>query len=87
MQAAFTYDLFNGYIQLLTQPLQDSLRILAAYIVCDAVYATGTTVYSTDSSQMFAFHSCFTFLRTSADTQANSNYIALLACMSWYLLC
>jgi len=87
MQAAFTDYLFSGYIQFLTQPLQDSLRVLAAYIMCDAVYATGATVYSTDSSQMFAFHSCFTFLRTSADTQANSNYIALLACMSWYLLC
>ena len=71
MQAAFAGDLFHGYIQLLTKSLQDSLRIFPFCIVPDAVYATGTAVYSTDGSEMFTFHNYFTFLVSCASTQIN----------------
>ena len=71
MQAAFAGDLLHGYIQLLTKSLQDSLRIFSVYIMPDTIYSAGTAVYSTDGSQMFTFHSYFTFLVSCASTQIN----------------
>jgi len=82
MQATFTGDLFHRYIQLLTQSLQNSLSILPVDIMTDTIYGTGATVYSTDSGQIFAFYSRFTFLILIAHPHAHSDNIVLPASMS-----
>jgi hypothetical protein len=64
MQAAFAGDLVYGYVQLLTESLQDSRRVLSFRIVPDAVHGAGATIYSADGSEMCTFQGMFTFLRT-----------------------
>jgi hypothetical protein len=70
-ETAFAIDSFDRKVKALGKFLEYAVGVLTVRVMPYAVYSAGSAIYSTNTGQVFAFHSSFTFLSTSAGTQVN----------------